>query len=128
MSHTLKRIAFFYGLCSKWGLVAKSVICCSVFTEHNTRCLCFDEVSYIHSAKIDESSSIRLTLFDSVCKNESSDLIIHGPASGIAYTNCQEEKSLRRCSGSEHTTAQHRNRHALWFGTQKNRASVFLSF
>ena len=25
------------------------------------------------------------------------------------YTNCQEQKSPRRCSGSEHCTAQHQN-------------------
>ena len=72
------------------------------------------------------SSSIRLTLLDSIYKTESSDLVDN--LSGMDYTNCQEEKSPRRCSGSEHGTAQHRNSHALWFGTQKNRASVYLSF
>ena len=77
-------------------------------------------------SKNGQSSSIRLTLLDSICKTESSDLVDN--LSGMDYTNCQEEKSLRRCSGSEHGTAQHRNRHAFWFGTQKNRASVFLSF
>ena len=61
------------------------------------------------------SSSIRLTLFDSICKTESSDLIDN--LSGMAYINCQDEKSPRRCSGSEHATAQHQNSHALWFGT-----------
>ena len=72
------------------------------------------------------TSSIRLTLFDSICKTESSDLVDN--LSGMAYANCQEEKSPRLCSGSEHGTVQHRNSHALWLGTQKNRASVFLSF
>ena len=61
-----------------------------------------------------------------ICNMESSDFVDN--LSGSAYTNCQEEKSPRRCSGSEHGTALYRNSHALWFGTQKKRASVFLSF
>jgi len=39
------------------------------------------------------------------------------PCPVVAYTKCQEEKSPRWCSGSEHGTAQHRNSHALLFGT-----------
>ena len=68
------------------------------------------------------SSSIRLTLLDSVYKTESSEFVDN--LSGMDYTYCQEEKSPGRCSGSEHGSAQHRNSHALWLGTQKNRASV----
>ena len=50
------------------------------------------------------SSSIRLTLFNSIRKTESSDLVHN--MSGTAYTKYQEEKSPRRCSGSEHGTAR----------------------
>ena len=62
----------------------------------------------------------------SICNMESSDLVSN--LSGMTLVNCQKERSPRSCSGSEHGTAQGRNSHALWFGTQKNRASVFLSF
>ena len=55
-------------------------------------------------------------LLYSIYKTESSDLVYN--LSGMDYTNCQEEKSPQRCSGSEHGTARHRN----------NRVSVFLSF
>ena len=45
-------------------------------------------------SKIGQSSSIRLTLLDSICKTESSDLVDN--LSGMDYTNYQEEKSPRR--------------------------------
>ena len=73
-----------------------------------------------------QSSLIRLTLLNSIYKTESSDLVDN--LSGMDYTNCREQKPPWQCSGSEHGTAQHWNSHALWFGTQKNWASVFLSF
>ena len=108
-------------------------ICCKVryllFSFYSTW---HEEMSLFRLGVIDplgenwRSSLIRLMLLDCFCKTESSDLVDN--LCGMAYTICQEEKSPRRCSGSEHGTAQHRNSHALWFGTLRNRASVFLSF
>ena len=47
---------------------------------------------------------------------------------GMVYINCQKGKLPRRCSGLERGTAQLWNNYVLRFGTQKNSASVFLSF
>ena len=120
----------------------KAEICCKVrYLLVSFYSAWHEDMSFFRCGENWRSSSIRLTLFDSICKTESSDLVdnLSGMAytncqeeksprrcsrsdlvdslSGMAYTNCQEEKLPRRCSRSEHSTAQHRNSHALWFGT-----------
>ena len=69
---------------------------------------------------------IRLTLLDSIYKTESSDLFDNLP--GMDYTNAKKKNHHNGALDWENGTAQHWNSHALWFRTQKNQASVFLSF
>ena len=90
-SQTLNRIAFFCGLCSAWEFVAKFVVCYSVFTDSTWP----EEISLFWRGVIyplgknGRSSSIRLTLLDSIYQTESSDLVDY--LSGMDYTNCQEK-------------------------------------
>ena len=75
-----------------------------------------------------QSSSIRLTLLDFIYKTESSDLIDN--LSGMAYTNCQEEKSHRLCRlwiGTRHSSASEQPCTLVRNAAGKIRASAFLS-
>ena len=100
-SQTLKRIAFgeFLGICCK----VRYLLFSFYSTWHEDMSLFRRGV--IHPLGENwRSSSIRLTLLNSICKTESSDLVDN--TSGMAYTKYQEEKSPRPCSGSEHGTAR----------------------
>ena len=101
-------IAFSCGLCLKWEFVIN--VRYSLFTERDTRCLFRLGVisPFIENRR---STSVRFTFLPSICNTEFSDLVEN--LCGMVCVDSEEEKEPRRCSGSEHSTAQHRNSHVL---------------
>ena len=108
-NYFVKRIAFFYGLRSKWEFVAKSVICYSVFTQHDivsARCNIYP------LGKNWRSSLIRFTLDDSICitheifNNIVTRTKIVFEESAILPANSQNQKWKCRLRGVQETKCQ----------------------
>ena len=70
------------------------------------------------------SGSIRLTLFDSICKTESSDLVDN--LSSMTYTNCQEKN--RPACALDRNTAQLSIGTAMHSGSEHRKTGRVFSY